>query len=170
VVSSKILKPLWRAATLELLILLAAMLLPTATFANTTVENVDLNAETMPYEPGFSQLQGKQDKVVRVYFSFGAEQPDKPSEAALRRLVEQANQNPASVLVISAHTDNHGWALGNLELSRMRAKSVAKALMLGGIPVEQLKAFAFGESLPFATNETNEGRRLNRRVEIRLTP
>lgn len=132
--------------------------------------NVDLSEPAERVNETRDDNQSETEGVVLVYFAFGSETLESDSEVALRSLAEQAMANPDRSVIIAAHTDNRGWALGNLELSRIRARSVAKALMANGVEVARMRAFAFGESQPLATNSTAQGRRLNRRVEISLKP
>ncbi len=67
---------------------------------------------------------------------------------------------------VLGHTDNTGTAEYNLELSKRRATSVKSYLISQGIEDGRLKINGYGEADPLATNETSEGRQLNRRVEI----
>lgn len=67
---------------------------------------------------------------------------------------------------ILGHTDNTGTAEYNQDLSRKRAASVKQYLIAQGITDGRLKVAGYGEADPLATNETVEGRQLNRRVEI----
>ncbi len=132
--------------------------------------NVDLSQSEERVNETGDALQTVIEGATHVFFAFSSETIDRDSQSALLGLVEQAEANPNSTILIKAHTDNRGWALGNLELSRIRARSVAKELIANGINVARMRAFAFGESRPLAQNSTAEGRRLNRRVEISLAP
>lgn len=68
-----------------------------------------------------------------------------------------------STFLIAGHTDSTGSELSNFDLSRARANAVAAiAQQVGGI----VRAEAFGETSPIATNDTEDGKRRNRRVEI----
>lgn len=132
--------------------------------------NVDLSQPEERVSESGEERQNVIEGLTRLYFAFGAETLDSDSQAAMLGLVEQAEANPDSTIMIKAHTDNRGWALGNLELSRLRARSVAIGLMANGVDIARMRAFAFGESRPIAPNSTAKGRRLNRRVEVSLTP
>jgi len=77
-------------------------------------------------------------------------------------------KNPGLRVRIEGHTDNIGTAAYNKKLSLRRAKAVMEYLIKKGIPKESLSIEGFGFTRPIATNETEEGRALNRRVE--LTP
>lgn len=67
---------------------------------------------------------------------------------------------------ISGHTDNTGKEDFNLELSSQRAEAVAEYLLDRGINPERVSFIGFGSSMPIQPNNTSEGRRKNRRVEI----
>jgi outer membrane protein OmpA-like peptidoglycan-associated protein len=69
---------------------------------------------------------------------------------------------------ISGHTDNKGSDEYNKNLSNLRAKSVLDQLILSGIEASRLTSIGFGEEKPIATNDTEEGRQLNRRTEFKV--
>lgn len=73
---------------------------------------------------------------------------------------------PEYQLEISGHTDSIGSEEYNLELSRRRAESVRNFLVSQGVPLELTDVVAMGESSPVASNDTEQGRQQNRRVEI----
>ena len=76
--------------------------------------------------------------------------------------------DPGLNVEVRAHTDSQGAEDFNLELSKKRALSTVRYLMLRGVPAEQLTARAFGEAKPVADNSTPEGRKANRRVEFHV--
>jgi outer membrane protein OmpA-like peptidoglycan-associated protein len=67
---------------------------------------------------------------------------------------------------LSGHTDNIGSPEDNKRLSQARAESVKRQLMAFGCQEEKIQAFGYGDTMPVASNDTEEGRALNRRVEI----
>lgn len=71
------------------------------------------------------------------------------------------------VLRIEGHTDNVGRDASNNALSRKRAEAVRAALIARGVPANRLVAEGFGASKPVATNNNDDGRARNRRIEIR---
>lgn len=75
-----------------------------------------------------------------------------------------------TVVDIAGHADSTGADDKNLELSQRRAGSVSSYLGAQGINAQRLIAVGYGESRPIASNDTAEGRTLNRRVEITLVP
>ena len=69
---------------------------------------------------------------------------------------------------LAGHTDNIGKPEDNLSLSKARAEAVRKQLIAYGCEPERITALGYGDTRPVASNETEEGRRLNRRVEITI--
>lgn len=87
----------------------------------------------------------------------------------LNKLVEVLKKNPSYHIAINGHTDNVGNKAYNIRLSHDRANSVANYLMSKGISKDRISTNGYGNSVPIATNETPEGRQLNRRVEFILS-
>jgi OOP family OmpA-OmpF porin len=69
---------------------------------------------------------------------------------------------------IAGHTDSQGGETMNLNLSQARADAVLNGLLARDVLVSNLVAQGYGESQPIASNETEEGREQNRRIEFRL--
>jgi OOP family OmpA-OmpF porin len=69
---------------------------------------------------------------------------------------------------INGHTDAVGSAENNMELSRKRAQAVMKYLVKKGVDSQNLSCAWYGYTRPIASNETEEGRRQNRRVEFQI--
>jgi OOP family OmpA-OmpF porin len=86
----------------------------------------------------------------------------------LDRLAGLMTQNSKMQIELSGHTDNVGSDEANLKLSDDRSKSVTEYLVSLGINGERLKYKGYGETKPLGTNETEEGRQLNRRVEFTI--
>jgi outer membrane protein OmpA-like peptidoglycan-associated protein len=76
---------------------------------------------------------------------------------------------PAANLVVAGHTDSIGSAEYNQRLSEYRATAVADYLVRRGVHSARLSYVGYGESRPIASNATDQGRRLNRRVELEIT-
>jgi outer membrane protein OmpA-like peptidoglycan-associated protein len=74
--------------------------------------------------------------------------------------------NPDATIVISGHTDNVGSDEDNRTLSQKRAQSVKDWLVEKGINAGRMKVVGKGEAEPMATNDTEEGRAQNRRMEF----
>jgi outer membrane protein OmpA-like peptidoglycan-associated protein len=78
---------------------------------------------------------------------------------------------PGSYIMVAGHTDNVLWMPGatfknNYEFSLARADSVRKFFVSKGISPSRLSIVGYGETMPVATNETDEGRTANRRMEL----
>jgi OOP family OmpA-OmpF porin len=80
--------------------------------------------------------------------------------------VATLNPHPAITVRCEGHTDPVGSEAYNLDLGQRRAEAVAAHLDAQGIDAGRVATRSFGESLPAASNDTEEGRARNRRVEI----
>lgn len=78
------------------------------------------------------------------------------------------NRNTSAQALVIGHTDDEGSASGNRRLSRKRAERVRDFMTEKDIDADQIVAKGMGPNEPIATNDTEEGRSLNRRVEITL--
>ena len=78
------------------------------------------------------------------------------------------NKYPHLIIEIAGHTDSQGSENYNLKLSKSRAEFVRQHLIISGINSKRLVAIGYGESNPIADNNTEEGRRQNRRVEFKV--
>ncbi len=87
----------------------------------------------------------------------------------LNRLVNFVKQYPDVFIVISGHTDNSGEKNYNKKLSENRAISVKNYLVKKGCNEKHLKTAGYGDERPVDTNETDEGRENNRRVELSIS-
>lgn len=84
----------------------------------------------------------------------------------LDKLAKSLKEYDDTELNILGHTDSDGTAQYNKTLSQNRARSVVDYLSAQGVARARLNLIGYGESDPVATNETDEGRQLNRRVEV----
>lgn len=88
----------------------------------------------------------------------------------ISRVARVLNQYPQTNIAIAGHTDNTGTAAHNQQLSEKRAANVKNALVGEGVNPARLTAAGYGEGKPVADNGTPEGRQMNRRVTILITP
>ena len=90
----------------------------------------------------------------------------KESYVSLDKLVTQLQTNKTMKIEIIGHTDNVGDETQNQKLSEVRAKAVVDYLISKKIEKTRLSYKGFGSKQPIASNETEEGRKKNRRVEF----
>ncbi len=103
-----------------------------------------------------------------VLFDFDKSTIKPVSYPILDEVVQVLKRSPTVRVEIDGHTDGVGTESYNLQLSRLRAASVRQYLIGHGIAADRLTSQGFGKSKPIATNETDEGRALNRRVELQV--
>ncbi len=112
----------------------------------------------------------KIDISSEVSFDFGSAALKPAFMPTLQRLAEILKRYPRTIIHVVGHTDSIGSEAYNLALSRRRAQSVVDYFVSQGISPSRLIVVGRGESEPRASNETEAGRQLNRRVEIYVKP
>lgn len=89
----------------------------------------------------------------------------------LTKVQNAINEFSGCMIDINGHTDSYGSDEQNLNLSNERAEAVKQYLLANmKLDVTRIKAVGFGESDPVASNETQEGRAKNRRIDVVITP
>ena len=106
-----------------------------------------LSAATIEFDTGSTSIGARSDNAL----------------SAIARAITHCR----GVLRIEGHTDNVGTAASNNVLSRKRAEAVRAALIERGVPANRLVAEGFGATKPVASNDNDNGRARNRRIEIR---
>ena len=101
-----------------------------------------------------------------VQFEFDSDKLTDEAQDILKEVVEAMQKSPKVKLDIQGHTDNVGTDKYNDDLSLRRAESVKNFLASNGIDEARLTTQGFGSSQPIATNDTEEGRAENRRIEF----
>lgn len=101
-----------------------------------------------------------------ILFDYDKASLQQSSDKQLQHIVTLMLDNPELRVEVQGHTDSQGGDEYNLDLSQQRAETVLAYLNLFGISEERLAAKGYGESKPVDTNETEEGRAKNRRVEL----
>lgn len=105
--------------------------------------------------------------VNGVLFDTGKADVKPESKPALDEVAKLLKQNPALKVYVVGHTDNVGALAANVDLSKRRAAAVMIALTTQyGISATRLAAYGDGPYAPIATNDSEDGRALNRRVEL----
>lgn len=122
---------------------------------------------------GCPKLKRSHKKVLdnaleNVQFGYGTATLLPESYPALNAIVNLMKKSPEYHLEIRGHSDNTGADNFNQKLSEARAKSCYLYLKLMGVNMEKVKYKGFGEYEPIETNDTEEGRQLNRRAEFQF--
>lgn len=105
-------------------------------------------------------------RLKNIYFDFDKTTLKKESFVELNKVVDFLKQNSSVEIEIAGHTDNKGSDEYNANLSQGRSQSVVDYLISQGIDSFRLSAHGYGESKPIDTNDSDDGRANNRRVEF----
>lgn len=100
-----------------------------------------------------------------VQFETGKATLTKDSFARLDSVLEFMTHKQSARIQISGHTDNVGNPKSNKKLSQRRAEAVKKYLVSKGIAGDRIETVGYGDERPVASNDTDEGRQINRRIE-----
>jgi OOP family OmpA-OmpF porin len=101
-----------------------------------------------------------------VNFDFDKAEIRPDAKPVLDQAIKTLQEAGDIKIAVAGHTDSRGTEEYNEGLSVRRARSVAEYLVAGGIDRDRLRVEGFGESQPVASNETDDGRAQNRRVEL----
>jgi outer membrane protein OmpA-like peptidoglycan-associated protein len=107
-------------------------------------------------------------RLENLLFRTGRAEITESSFAELDELAELMKSRESMVIQLEGHTDIEGGEEANLELSEKRVLAVREYLEDKGVKGKRIKVKAFGETQPLTTERTPEGKRLNRRVEVRI--
>lgn len=105
-------------------------------------------------------------RLNNIYFDFDKTILRPESYPELDKVVDMMNTNPKLEIEIAGHTDNKGSDSYNQTLSQGRAEAVREYVVNQGIGGDRITAVGYGESKPETSNDTEEGRQINRRVEF----
>lgn len=130
--------------------------------------------EWMDVAPEGSEQADEERPEVRstavVYFAFNS--TEKLSGAEIEAYLDQVASRVKSSgenVSLTGHTDNIGEEATNMQLGRMRAQAIMDYLLSKGLSKSKIRLNSRGEELPVASNDTEEGRARNRRVELIIT-
>lgn len=107
-------------------------------------------------------------KLDKVYFELGESNILSESHEQLDNLAKYMRENQKVKIQIEGHTDNQGDAKANKKLSLERAFNVREYLIQKGIDGKRMKFVGLGDTQPVSSNDTEESRKLNRRVEYKI--
>ncbi len=114
-------------------------------------------------------LKLKQEEITilkNVFFETNESELLEVSYAELNKVLNYLFEHPSALIQIFGHSDNSGNEAQNIALSQGRAKAVANYLTEKGIHKSRIRYFGFGSSKPIHPNDSEEGRKQNRRVEF----
>lgn len=115
-------------------------------------ENVILRLHGLNFSPGKADIEPQ-------YF------------ALLTKVKKVFEQFPGCMVIIEGHTDSKGGDLINKRLSYARAEAVQQFIIADGVmPKKRVRAIGYGETRPVASNDTNAGRKKNRRIDVVIRP
>ena len=115
------------------------------------------------------QLFDRDDFNLNIYFRFNTNEISEKGYETLDQLALEMLRDPGTEIVVYGHTDTLGKYNYNKSLSEFRANIVKSYLVGKGINSGRIKAVGMGSEDPIAPNTDANGRRMNRRVEIRLS-
>lgn len=147
---------------------------------DTDLDGIPDNEDYCPDVAGVSANNGcpeisvKDIEVMRealygIYFDTAKATIKSESNTVLNRVVEVMTQNLYYKLQVDGHTDSAGEAAFNQQLSVDRANSVKRYLVTKGVSANRISTAGYGEAKPVASNDNEEGKALNRRVEFILS-
>ena len=134
-------------------------------------KNQDVTLKCMEFlsTSGLMNVDAGEGVIARVYFDFDSEILTSESRTILGKVAERLARDPDMIRLVG-HTDGQGSEAYNYDLGLRRAISTEAYLDKQGLNRSQLKSESTGEKNPIASNEILDGRKLNRRVELLISP
>jgi len=134
---------------------------------------MDRQEEKLAQIPGTAVERVDEDTLLvhfasDVLFDVDSAVLDTDSRVALDEAARVFQEYPKTAIVVQGHTDSTGSEQHNEELSVRRAQAVENYLVARGVDPARMTARGYGEGYPVASNDTPEGRRMNRRVDFLL--
>jgi len=129
----------------------------------------------------FDQLKGHDERITNAekniieltlsddtLFKTNSAVLSETASVQLKKIIKVLDDHPGVYLQVAGYTDNTGSEEHNIKLSKARADAVAQAIIGSGFPADHITTVGHGESQPIASNNSEEGRGLNRRVTISI--
>ena len=132
-----------------------------------TPKGTKVDANGCPMKMQLFNETRKKIRLEGVNFELDSDRLTASSHDILDRVADALHDRPDLKVEVAGHTDNSGTSDYNRDLSQRRAEAVRSYLLSKGIEGSRLTAKGYGETQPEASNDTEEGRAKNRRVELR---
>jgi outer membrane protein OmpA-like peptidoglycan-associated protein len=130
----------------------------------TPSENVGTNSDV----PKKSPEEELNENASTISFKAGTDSLSRISKRAIANVVNVLKDNPNIKIKIEAHTDNGKYLLSNMELTEKMIKAIKDLMVQQGIDGSRITSEAFGDSKPKDTNDSDIGRKNNRRIELKV--
>ena len=135
-------------------------------------QEADLRRQTVG--TGVEVIRSGADVVLRmpaaITFPVGSYAIQPQFQSTLREIAQTLRADNQTFVDVLGHTDASGGEAANQALSVSRAQAVANYLKSRGVVAARVGVKGYGETAPIASNDTEEGNALNRRIEIRIVP
>jgi outer membrane protein OmpA-like peptidoglycan-associated protein len=143
-----------------------------AEFARREAELASQQIDSLTRQLENLQLRETESGVVvtlgDVLFASGQAELIEGGQSSLEEVVDLLQTEPDKKIRVEGHTDSRGDSAANLLLSEQRAAAVRESLIKLGVSPDRITAMGMGEDFPIASNDTEEGRARNRRVDVIL--
>lgn len=137
-------------------------------------KKMDKQAEQIKNEVPGAKVERVGEGIVvefndKILFGFDRSDLSPSAEGNLTKLAEVLKNNPDTYIEVQGHTDAKGADAYNMTLSQKRATAVANNLIKKGVSASRVTTKGYGKTAPVASNDTEEGRAQNRRVNFLIT-
>lgn len=129
---------------------------------STDLEPLNINISLDPV------LRGSVSTLQNIFFDIDKYELKDKSITELEKVVQFMLENPQIRVEIGGHTDNTGNSAYNFQLSEKRAAAVYQYIIDKGVEAKRLFSKGYGPSKPVSSNDTAEGRQMNRRIDFKV--
>ncbi len=131
----------------------------------TPTETIEPTNSDVPKKAPQDELNENANSIT---FKAGTDTMNRSGRRAITNIVNVLKDNPTLKIKIESHTDNGKYASSNMELTEKMAKAVKDMLVQQGIDASRVSTEAFGDTKPKDTNDSDIGRKNNRRIEFKV--
>ncbi len=136
---------------------------------------LDRQADELERIDAFEEVKREGDQIVatmgdKLLFEVNSAILKPAAVQGLTEVAAVLNHYPETTIMVKGYTDNTGSEVYNQQLSERRAQAVGNFLIGQGVAATRITMIGFGKQFPVASNDTEEGRQQNRRVELVITP